>query len=163
MTIVSQTHRARLILALCSLFFLTSCDSDMVFEKIEDVPGKEWKADAPISFSVPVEDTISMQNVLLTVRNGGDYSYSNLFLFVTTTSPSGASVCDTVEVTLADNKGRWYGKGFASYYDIRVPYKRMIKFPMKGDYTVSVVQGMREKTLTGIVKIGVRVEKAKNK
>ena len=152
-----------LILALCSSLVLASCDGSMVYESIENVPDEGWKSTEPIEFTVSVEDTTALQNILVTVRNTSNYKFSNLFLFVTTTSPTGASVCDTVEVPLADDKGRWYGKGFSNYYDMRVPYKRMIKFPYKGEYKILVVQGMREENLEGIEKVGVRVEYAKNK
>ena len=163
MTTGSQTTSLSIIIALCSTLFLGSCDGRMVYENIADVPDKEWKANAPVNFAIPVDDTISLQNILITVQNATNYKYSNLFLFVTTTSPSGATVCDTLEVQLADDKGRWYGKGFSRYYDLRVPYKHLIKFPLKGDYTISIAQGMREESLEGIVKVGVRVEQAKNK
>ena len=163
MTTGSQIIRLSIFIALCSTLFLGSCDGRMVYEKIADVPDKEWKANVPVNFAIPVEDTISLQNILITVQNSTNYKYSNLFLFVTTTSPSGATVCDTLEVQLADEKGRWYGKGFSRYYDLQVPYKHLIKFPLKGDYTISIAQGMREESLEGIVKVGVRVEQAKNK
>jgi len=163
MTTGNQTPSMRISIVLLLSLALFSCDRSMVYEKFEDVPGNEWKVSSPINFTLPVEDTVTSQNILIAVRNASSYKYSNLFLFVTTTSPSGASVCDTIEVPLADDKGRWYGKGVSRYYDLRVPYKRMIKFPLKGDYTISVVQGMREENLGGIVKVGIRVETATNK
>ena len=163
MTTGSQASSLSVIIALCSALLLGSCDSGMVYENIANIPNNEWKADAPVTFVIPVEDTISLQNILITVQNATNYKYSNLFLFVTTASPAGATVCDTLEVPLADDKGRWYGKGFSRYYDVRVPYRRLIKFPMKGDYTISIAQGMREESLEGISKVGVRVEQAKNK
>jgi len=163
MTTGSQINSLTIIAALCSFFLLSSCDGRMVYENIEEVPDKAWKANVPVNFAIPVEDTISLQNILITVQNATNYKYSNLFLFVTTKSPSGATVCDTLEVQLADEKGRWYGKGFSRYYDLQVPYKHLIKFPLKGDYTISITQGMREESLEGIVKVGVRVEHAKIK
>lgn len=157
MTVIKKASSLWLI-ALATMV-LVACDGNMVYEKISDIPHEKWQATDSLVFKLPVSDTVSVQNILFTVRNSSSYQYANLFLFVTTTSPKGAVVKDTLEVPMADNQGKWYGKGFSNYYDLRYPYRRMIKFPFPGTYTISVVQGMREKSLEGIAKFGVRVEK----
>ncbi|HUW05324.1 MAG TPA: gliding motility lipoprotein GldH [Williamwhitmania sp.] len=158
MTVIRKASSQWLLIALAAIA-MVACDRNMVYEEIKDIPHNEWQANDSLVFQLPVSDTISVQNILFTIRNSSGYRYANLFLFVTTTSPKGALVRDTLEVPLADNQGKWYGKGISNFYDLRYPYRMMIKFPFPGTYTISVVQGMREKSLEGIAKFGVRVEK----
>ena len=61
---------------------------------------------------------------------------------------------------LADEKGKWLGKGFGYIRDNRIPYKRNIRFPFKGYYKFEIKQAMRTDDLKGISSIGVRIEKS---
>ena len=49
--------------------------------------------------------------------------FRNIYLFVTTTSPDGKSITDTLQYNLADEKGKWYGKGFGDIHELKLPYK----------------------------------------
>jgi gliding motility-associated lipoprotein GldH len=94
------------------------------------------------------------------VRNTGKYEYSNLYLFVTAHSPNGNLVRDTVEITLADERGKWLGRGAASVFTLFYPYKTNIRFPMRGIYTFDIEQAMWIRDLGNISDIGLRIEKA---
>ena len=98
---------------IAAFFFLTSCDEGKVYHKYVEIPGNKWNARHVIHFDVPIEDTIRSCNVYILVRNNSNYAYNNLYLFVTTTSPLGYSVRDTLELILADQRGKWTGKGAA--------------------------------------------------
>jgi gliding motility-associated lipoprotein GldH len=68
---------------------------------------------------------------------------------------------DTVNCKLADNSGKWLGKGIGDLWDLQIPYIGGFKFAQKGKYTVSLEQAMRvENGLEGITDVGLRVEKA---
>ena len=90
----------------------------------------------------------------------GGYSYSNIFLFVTTTSPGGQWIKDTLEMPLANSRGKWLGSGIGDLYFIRQLFKYNVRFPTSGVYTFKIVQGMRDTDLKGIRDIGLRLEKA---
>ncbi len=105
-------------------------------------------------------DTITLQSVFVNIRNYSDYPYSNLYLFIHVVSPAGDEVTDTVNFVLADERGRWLGRGIGDLYFIRLPYKRNIYFPYKGIYRFDITQGMRT-DLEGIRDVGIRVERVK--
>ena len=87
------------------------------------------------------------------------YPYQNLWLVCNEEQPIGPLKRDTIECTLADEFGKWYGHGislFQSSFPIRTNYK----FEHPGMYTFSFRQGMRDSTLRGIQEISFRVEKA---
>lgn len=110
-------------------------------------------------FRVNITDTSSTHSIYLNIRNSTDYPNSNLYLFIQTTSPTGASLRDTVEYWLADKRGRWLGKGFGAIRDNKLPYKTYIRFPDKGEYVFKIQQGMRAQNLKGIASVGLRIER----
>ena len=136
-----------------------SCDRKMVYEKYIPINDMEWSLDSIVSFEFQIEDTAQNHNLLFNIRNSVDYSYSNLWLFVSIVPPNGKEMKDTVEFTLADPLGKWFGKGYGKHRDIQFMYRRNVFFPDSGTYKFMVKQGMREPILYGIRDIGLRVEK----
>jgi gliding motility-associated lipoprotein GldH len=123
--------------------------------------GKEgWPADRFIRFEVPVTDTRGIYTIFLQVRNDGRYETSNLWLFVTTHSPTGATLRDTVECRLADEEGHWLGKGSGGRFSLEIPFRYRVRFPEPGIYLFEIEHGMRTNTLNYITDLGLRIEKA---
>jgi len=143
------------------IFLFAGCRSGEVYKEVRDIPGKGWNKNNVLSYRFTIEDTLQPYHVLLNVRNTTKYQYRNLYLFVETTSPTGHSVRDTFECILADNRGRWYGKGWGDVYENQIPYKQYIRFPTSGTYSVDIQQAMRTSNLKHITDMGVIVKKAK--
>ncbi|UCG28683.1 MAG: gliding motility lipoprotein GldH [Bacteroidales bacterium] len=143
------------------LVLLTSCDPNRVFEENKTIPDHTWKWDNVLNFNVEIADTVNPHNIFVNIRNGGQYQYSNLYLFIKTISPSGQWIRDTVECILADEKGRWLGNGLGDIYEIRIPYKINVRFPYTGIYTFEFEQAMRIEDLNHIFDVGLRVERVK--
>lgn len=136
-----------------------SCNSNVVYTDSWTMPQKTWRLlDIPV-FKVPVTDTLNSNNFFFTIRNSTSYPFRNIYLFVTTTSPDGKSITDTLQYNLADEKGKWYGKGFGDIRELNLPYKSNVYFPVKGIYQIKIQHGMRVEDLTGVYDFGVRIEK----
>jgi gliding motility-associated lipoprotein GldH len=131
----------------------------MVFESSENLKGASWGKNDALNFQVNITDTTGIHNVLITTRNLGSYRYSNLFLFINTTSPTGAHLVDTLEISLADAGGEWKGSGLGDLNYLRTPWRSQVRFPFPGVYSFSITQGMREDELKGIGDVGIRIEK----
>lgn len=144
-----------------SLLVLGSCDSGRVYENNIRVPDGIWIRNNPVRFEVLVEDTIASHNLYINVRNTGMYPFSNLYLFVTTIAPSGHTIKDTVQIILADEKGKWLGDGLGDIWDNQRLYKEQVRFAQKGEYIFEYEQAMRLEKLPFILDVGLRVEKAK--
>lgn len=140
------------------LISLASCDKQRVYEGSKAI-GSVWSKDSLARFEVNIDDTLTTQSVYVTMRNSSSYPFRNVYLFVTTVAPSGAYVRDTMECYLADDTGRWLGKGFAKYWDSRFAMRKNVKFPEKGTYTFTIQQGMRLEELPGIHDVGIRIER----
>ena len=150
----------RYLFPLFLLLAISSCDPDRLYEKNIKIPDGVWHRDNIVQFEFMVEDTISSHNLYINVRNTSLYPMSNLYLFVTTVAPSGHSVRDTVEIILADEKGKWLGSGLGDIWDLQQPYKRNVRFAQRGKYIFNYEQAMRTERLPFILDVGLRVEKA---
>ena len=92
-------------------------------------------------------------------RHGGDYPYQNIYLFIKSKSPSGKIAKDTAQMILANNKGRWMGKGIGDIFDYQFRFKQGPLFPEKGEYYFEIEQAMREENLDKVTDIGISVKK----
>jgi gliding motility-associated lipoprotein GldH len=146
---------------LISFLPFASCSRDTVFIESHAMSGEVWKlSDTPV-FEVQINDTVGSNNVIFTIRNGSAYPFRNIYLFATTTSPDGKSITDTLQYNLADEKGKWYGKGFGDIHELNLPYKSNVYFPRKGIYIFKVQHGMRMEDLKGVYDIGLKIVRIK--
>ncbi len=141
---------------------ILSCYRNSVFDHYVKIQNNTWNNKNIIHFDVNIADTVNAHNIYINIRNRSQYPYSNIFLFITTYAPNGEFARDTFEITLADNRGRWLGKGIGNVWSLQVPYLKNIKFPYRGIYMFDIEQAMWEKNLTHITDVGLRVEKAVN-
>ncbi|MBK9392224.1 MAG: gliding motility lipoprotein GldH [Bacteroidetes bacterium] len=152
-------NRKRLLFLIFLPLLLTSCNSNVVFTDSKEIKENKWQLmDLPV-FNVTISDTINSNNLFFTIRTGSDYPFRNIFLFVTATSPDGKNLTDTLQYYLADDKGKWYGKGFGDIHELSLPYKSNVFFPSRGEYVFKIQHGMRTEGLPGVYDIGLRIEK----
>lgn len=144
----------------CTLLFLSACDNKRIFEENASIPDNNWASTNKIKFEVPIKDPATTANFYINIRNADGYPYSNLYLFVKTTFPNGKFSTDTLECVLADERGKWLGKGLGDIYDNQIPFKRNVRFPQVGNYVFEIQQGMRSETVPLIMDVGLRIEKA---
>jgi gliding motility-associated lipoprotein GldH len=158
---IKGINRFSIIIVLPVLLSIQSCNSRVVFSESKSIKKETWQLDDIAIFKVPVTDTLNSNNVIFTIRNGSSYPFRNIFLFVTTTSPDGKNLTDTLQYNLADEKGKWYGRGFGDVHELNLPYKSNVFFPRKGIYEFKVQHGMRIENLKGVFDFGLRIEKYK--
>ncbi len=158
---IKRINKFSFILILTFLSLLLSCKNNIVYTNSQAMPDETWKLTNIPSFKVPITDTINSNNVNFFIRNGSSYPFRNIYLFVTTTSPDGKQITDTLQYNLANEKGTWYGKGFGDVRELNLPYKSNVYFPKKGIYDFKIQHGMRVENLKGIYDFGLRIEKVK--
>lgn len=130
-----------------------------MYEQYSAIPNKGWHKDSSAVFDVPISDSSTLNNLYINLRNTSSYPFSNIYLFIKVTAPSGVFTRDTVEYILVDQYGRWNGKGFSKMLDNRLAYRKFVRFPQSGIYRFEVQQGMRMDVLPHITDIGLRIEK----
>ena len=139
----------------------SSCDRNVIFEKNVKLPENRWEQKNIIVLKTEIKDTLTPHNIYINVRNAGGYQFSNLFVFFTTQTPSGKMERDTVELTLADESGKWLGDGLGDIWDNKLSFKNNFRFPEKGIYTFQLEQAMRIDPLPQLLDVGIRIERVK--
>lgn len=139
--------------------FIAACGKNILFTDSADIPDKTWQLTNIPEFRYNSADTTGKTDISFIIRTGSDFPYRNIFLFVTAISPDGRSLTDTLEYDLADEKGRWYGKGSGDVHELRLPWRSNVYFPLKGEYVFRIQHGMRSTGLRGVYDFGLRIEK----
>lgn len=150
-----KLHMIFLVLAVV----VTSCSNNKVFDEVVGIPNDEWESSNKLEFTIPINDTSNAFDILVHIRNANEYEYSNLWMFISTQAPNGESMVDTVEFFLADPSGKWLGTGLGSVNSMLIPYKSNIRFPNRGIYQFELKHGMRKEALSGIMDVGIRIDK----
>jgi gliding motility-associated lipoprotein GldH len=149
-----------LLFSLLTVLMTVACNGDVVYERNERIPENVWSRYHIPVFEVEITDTLNAHDLFINLRNTGEYPRSNLFLFISATSPVGAFTRDTLELVLAEPSGRWKGRGFGSVWQNRFFYRQNVRFPERGKYTFEIEQAMRIDDLPGILDVGLRVERS---
>ena len=143
------------------LVTLVSCDRSVVFEENLRIKNATWDRNEKAFFEFEIKDSSAIYDLYLNFRHGGDYPYQNIYLFIESRSSSGQIAKDTALMILADNKGRWMGKGIGDIFDYQFRFKRGPLFPEKGRYYFEIEQAMREESLDNVTDIGIAIKKVK--
>ena len=152
-----QSLRLKKFIAACVTCFLCfSCENEAVYDQYQAIQNTSWEKNKEYYFTFLIEDISVPYDLTLEVRNNNMYPYQNLWVFCSEELPIGPLKRDTIECMLADEFGKWYGDGI-SLFQSSFPIRSAYYFPVKGQYTFSFRQGMRNDQLPGIQEIGLRV------
>lgn len=151
----------KFLLFITLLVISCSCSRNTVYSDIVNMPSEKWTLNNIAEYQPEITDTAGICSIIFSIRTSTSYPFRNIWLFVNTISPSGLSITDTIQYMLADEKGKWYGKGFGDIHELPLPYRKGIYFPEKGIYTFRVRHGMRIETLDGVYDLGLRIEKTR--
>ncbi|MDR1937777.1 MAG: gliding motility lipoprotein GldH [Tannerellaceae bacterium] len=145
---------------LCLCFLLLSCENRVIYNQYQGIDEFAWEKEKTYYFTFRIDDETAPYNISFEVRNNNLYPYQNLWVFYSEEQPVGPVRQDTLECMLANEFGKWHGKGI-SLYQSGFPVRTDYRFPLKGQYTFGFRQGMRDDTLKGIHEIGLRIERAR--
>lgn len=141
---------------------LFSCDDERVYEKNIDFDSRYWLVSENPEFEFEISDTLQPYNLYCNVRNSIAYPYARIFLTYYLQDSSGLLIEKKLVAQLLfdDKTGKPQGNsGLGDIYDHRIPLKMDYRFEYPGKYKVKFEQFMRTDTLSGILAVGLRVEK----
>jgi gliding motility-associated lipoprotein GldH len=117
----------------------------------------EWSKNREYYFTYEITDNSVPYRFSIEIRNNSLYPYQNLWLFCSEEQPVGPVQLDTVECLLANDYGKWLGRGF-SIYHLNIPVRTHYRFLHRGQYTFSIRHGMRDSVIRGLEEIGLCIE-----
>jgi len=156
-----NTRFKSFLLAIPIALSLASCSDNALFDDYFAIANQNWSYDKPVKVSVDIEDASQPYNVYINFRHTEDYSYSNIWLRLTQIAPSGKKTTVREEFQLAQQDGKWIGKGSGNLYSYRLIYKERFRFDTTGKHTFIIEQNMRDNPLKAVTDVGLRVEPAK--
>ena len=148
------------LFVLFSACLLTACNENTVYHSYQSLPDEGWEKSDPLSFQIPITDSIpTTLRLFAEVRNRIEYPYHDLHLFISQNlQDSTVWRTDTIVFSLADSTGRWTGHGWGSIYQSETFIKSVL--PLRsGNYTIKVINGMKDEKLQGLSDVGIRIEK----
>ncbi|HRI27025.1 MAG TPA: gliding motility lipoprotein GldH [Chitinophagales bacterium] len=146
--------------AILLLWLSAGCNTNMVFEKNTEIPNSLWDYNNLLPFETEITDTTSRYHLFVNVRHTNNYAYSNLWVKIYTTLPSGKKMEQRVELPLSDKQGKWYGKDSGSIIQQQVSIQSTAIMPEVGKYGFQIEQNMRLNPLPEVLSIGLSIEKA---
>lgn len=155
------TGLSALAAGLWAVLSLYGCDRNRVYEEYREIPDYRWNRADTVSFDTEIKDTNEAYNLVLNIRNGENYPYRNLYLFLNTGYPDGRQSLDTLEFRFYEENGTPLGKCSGDICNNSFLLSENIRFDQAGKYRFSFVHGMRrdDQILPYVMDIGLRIEK----
>jgi gliding motility-associated lipoprotein GldH len=137
-----------------------ACTENIIYHSYRYISKKGWNRDDTLTFDIQISDSTPTHYYLYAqVRNRTDYPYQNLLLSINhNLQDSSVVVTDTVRCILANEVGRWTGKGWGSLFQATFDIGEYTSLNPVGMRTVRVIHCMEDETLTGINDIGIRIK-----
>jgi len=151
-----------LIFFIFTLLILSSCKNNIVSSDSKEIKGEVWNINQIVKLETNIADTQKSYNLLINVDLKEDFLTNNLWLFISTKSPSGNVQNDTLIFYVTDEKGKWFGNKSGDIITNKFLYKSNIKFPELGIYSFQISHGMRENDLPKVRSVGISIEGVKN-
>lgn len=147
-----------LLLIILGVLISSCSESGVVVNQSLPVKDTNWKSGDSLVYDFKIVDTINYFDFSILVRNTENYQWSNIYLFSDLTFPNGKTRRDTVEVLLADQYGNWKGNNSGTIITTTARFMQHRKFPMSGDYKISITHGMREEILNEVTDVGIKIK-----
>ncbi|WP_321333246.1 gliding motility lipoprotein GldH [uncultured Bacteroides sp.] len=147
------------LILLLLLFFITACDNKTVYHSFQHIPDIGWKKNDTLTYTFELKDSMVYLHLFAEVRNRNDYPYQNLYIAISQNLKDSMTwKSDTLNLSLADKKGKWVGNGWGNLFQISVPISNVLA-THPGKYTLKISQEMKDNPLKGINDVGIRIEK----
>jgi gliding motility-associated lipoprotein GldH len=106
-------------------------------------------------------DTTTLYQMNIEIDHAEKYAFSNLYVRVTTTYPSGKEVVSITSLEMADKDGTWSGDCHSGTCHLELTLQSRFTFPETGTYTWAIGPYMRVDTIAGIERLKVSCSKMK--
>lgn len=145
--------RNLLIIILLSLCLGSCLPGHNDYSDYKQLPVDGWAYNDPVTFNIAGEDSIVEGTLSLGLRHTNAYPYSVLYLELAYEDTTGTTHLDTLNINMADNYGRWRGKGVGT--DFQLVDTINTQFTRIKDAPVRLRHIMRIDTLRGIDMVGI--------
>lgn len=139
-----------------------SCDNNRLFEVNNTFENKYWESDSIQIFEFEIEEKSIAYNIFFNIRNSSEFPYNNIYVKYSIEDTLNNIVKqELVNYKLFDIKtGKPLGQsGIGDLFDHQFLLLDSYSFEHSGKYIFKAQQYMRIDTLSGVLAVGLRVEK----
>ena len=147
-----------LAILLLFAFIGLRCNSDTVPAGAHSFENNVWSFEEEVQFEFEMNDTSSVYDFVLILRNTNDYRYSNLFVTVEEIPPYGESTKSLHEIPIANPDGSWIGTKSGSIIENKYLLKRG-PLPFIGNYKFVVKQAITDETVEEVMDLTMLLTK----
>lgn len=151
------TFAAKSVKSLLAAGVLTACSgTDGYYGDFRNISPDGWDYNDKITFIPELTDSVFDGSLAVAVRHTNDYLYSNIYIEVAVKDSIGQRR-DTFNIALADEFGRWYGRGIGTDYQLSDTVYPSIR--LHSPAMISVRHIMRSDKIKDIQQIGIALDK----
>ena len=88
---------------------LFSCESEK--KHLYSFPDSSWNSQQIVKFDITTDDSTQVRISNISIRHNTSYEYQNIIFFLHHFYKENIISTDTIELLLAEDNGRWMGKG----------------------------------------------------
>ncbi|MEM1134690.1 MAG: gliding motility lipoprotein GldH [Bacteroidota bacterium] len=144
------------------MLFLFSCNENRLINQYEGVPQLNWEKNYIPSYTLNIEDAAAKYKVMIGLRHISEISYGEVLVNLKMTIPSGEVIETPYILELRDKtSGELKGSAMGDITDIEVAVEENFTFPESGEYKFSISHQMEQETLSGVMEVGLVVDKLK--
>lgn len=154
MRMMKSVHKLMFITALLSVVGLGACSAPgNDYSEYHTLPEEGWLYGDTIVFTPDFADSVATGRLVTAITHGNDFRFSSLVLEVLWCDGGGQVCRDTVFFPLADNFGRWQGRGLGPHLQMADTIGRRVT--LTRGVPVKVRHIMRTDTLMALSRVGI--------
>ena len=138
---------------------LASCSKDAIYNKSYKFQDEVWSQNVKPHFEIDIQDTSVAYDFIFTLRSTTDYAYNNLWIFLSSTPPTGKTVREPYEIKMASPDGNWIGKKSGTIVEHELLFPKR-KLPFKGKYRFVLEQAITQKVVDEVLDVSLEVRKS---
>ncbi len=138
--------------------------AETAYQKQVPVPAAKWAYKFQPEFTFDIPDTSSNYKVFLIFRYDAAFEFSNIWVRSWIKQPGDSAYTESkrIETVLLAADGTRLGNNVGGVYEYKVQLKAgqdYEPFKQAGTYSVKLEQIMRKNPLTGLLNVGLRIER----
>lgn len=151
----------KIFFLLTGLILLVSCKGEELYFQYQKVEKGDWYRDSVLTFTLDTlnANQIGEYNISLELTTSMLYPFSDIQLKIDHNLNDTIISSDTMRYRVADEHGKWLGKGVGSLRQLSIPYKSDIWLDSTRSYELRVFHLIKADPLKGVEKVGIRVFK----
>ncbi|MDX1912186.1 MAG: gliding motility lipoprotein GldH [Saprospiraceae bacterium] len=152
-----------LFLLLLLALTAASCGEAPLFDAEKEIPGGRWSYKDTLDFSFRVTDTTALYHIYVDFVYADTFPNQNIYVKFYTLFPGGKRLSKPLSFDFFDPLGNPSGECSGGKCRAHIPIQQNAYFNQSGDYTITLEQFGRRDPVSGVLSVGLSIEKSEKK